>query len=204
VKPLGLTATSRHPLIVSIHGGPHGQRGTGLQLQNQIYANGGCAVLMVNYPGSTGYGQGSANAVFRGQNGDEGQDVLYGLSAAKRRNLLDRSRAAWRRGGGSYKELWRRSSLRYVGHGKTPTMLMNGENDNDVPIAESERFYIGRRDAGVEAALTRYPPEGHGLREPKHTVHKIERSIRWYEAHFPGPQSPSAVTFRSTNATPPH
>src|SRR5256885_12211234 len=26
-KPLGMTATSKHPLIVIIHGGPHGQNG---------------------------------------------------------------------------------------------------------------------------------------------------------------------------------
>ena len=29
-------------------------------------------------------------------------------------------------------------------------MLMHGENDNDVPIAESEQFYIALKDVGVE------------------------------------------------------
>jgi dipeptidyl aminopeptidase/acylaminoacyl peptidase len=81
-------------------------------------------------------------------------------------------------------ELWRRSSLRYVGNVKTPTLLMHGENDNDVPIAESEQFYIGLKDAGVETVMVRYPREGHGLREPKHTVDMIDRSIAWYEKHF--------------------
>jgi dipeptidyl aminopeptidase/acylaminoacyl peptidase len=238
VKPLGMTATSKHPLIVSIHGGPHGQQGPAFNFQNQVYAARGWAVLMVNYRGSTGYGQAWADAVFRDQNGDEAQDVLYGLFAAMRRNpWVDRERLGVE--GGSYggqlsawlitvtsifkaaiprwpitnlvsynymtyynmyeemtfgvrphvadwmDELWRRSSLRYVGHVKTPTMLMHGENDNDVPIAESEQFYIGLRDAGVEAILVRYPREGHGLREPKHTIDMIERSIRWYESHFP-------------------
>ena len=41
------------------------------------------------------------------------------------------------------------------------------------------------RDVGVKAALVRYPREGHGLREPKHIVDSIDRSIRWYEEHFP-------------------
>ena len=238
VKPLGLTPTSTHPLIVSIHGGPHGQQGPAFNFQNQIYAARGWATLMVNYRGSTGYGQSWADAVFRDQNGDEAQDVLYGLFAAMRRNpWVDRERLGVE--GGSYggqlsawlvtvtsifkaaiprwpitnlvsynymtyynmyeemtfgvrphvadwmDELWRRSALRYVGQVKTPTMLMHGENDNDVPIAESEQFYIGLRDAGVEAIMVRYPREGHGLREPKHTVDMIERSIRWYESHFP-------------------
>src|SRR5262249_31235878 len=46
VKPLGMTATSKHPLIVSIHGGPHGQQGPAFNFQNQIYAARGWAVLM--------------------------------------------------------------------------------------------------------------------------------------------------------------
>src|SRR4029453_9768607 len=45
-------------------------------------------------------------------------------------------------------ELWRRSSLRYVAQVKTPTLLIHGENDNDVPIAESEQFYIALKDVG--------------------------------------------------------
>ena len=43
--------------------------------------------------GSTGYGQAFADAVFRDQNGDEAQDVLYGVDAALRRNpWIDRDR----------------------------------------------------------------------------------------------------------------
>jgi dipeptidyl aminopeptidase/acylaminoacyl peptidase len=237
VKPLGMTATSTHPLIVNIHGGPHGQQGPAFNFANQIYAARGWAVLMVNFRGSTGYGQAWADAVFRDQNGDEAQDVLYGVGAATRRyTWIDRARMGVE--GGSYggqlsawivtltsmfkaaiprwpitnlvsynfmtyynmyeemefgvkvhtadwlDQLWRRSSIRYVNGVKTPVMLMHGENDNDVPIAESEQYYIGLKDAGVETVMVRYPREGHGLREPKHTVDMIDRSIAWYEKHF--------------------
>ncbi|MGI8960800.1 MAG: alpha/beta hydrolase family protein, partial [Bryobacteraceae bacterium] len=92
-KPLGLTAESKHPLIVNIHGGPHGQNGPAFNFKNQAYAAKGWAVLQVNYRGSTGYGQKFADAVFGDQDGNEGQDVLYGVSAAIRRYLwLDRER----------------------------------------------------------------------------------------------------------------
>ena len=48
---------------------------------------------MVNYRGSTGYGQAFADAVFADQNGNEAQDVLYGVSAAIRRYpWIDRDR----------------------------------------------------------------------------------------------------------------
>jgi dipeptidyl aminopeptidase/acylaminoacyl peptidase len=67
---------------------------------------------------------------------------------------------------------------------KTPTLLVHGENDNDVPIAEAEQFYIALKDVGVETVMVRYPREGHGLRETQHLVDLIERSLAWYERHF--------------------
>jgi dipeptidyl aminopeptidase/acylaminoacyl peptidase len=237
-KPLGMTAESKHPLIVNIHGGPHAQNGPAFNLKNQAYAAKGWAVLQVNYRGSTGYGQKFADAVFGDQDGNEGQDVLYGVSAAIRRYLwIDRERmgiegvsyggqlsdwlitqtnefkAAIPTAGISnlisynymtyynqYEEMefgqflhqgrlmedaWERSALKHVASVHTPTMLIHGENDPDVPIAEAEQFFIGLKDVGVDTVFVRYPREGHGLREIKHVVDWIDRSVAWYETHFP-------------------
>ena len=236
-KPIGRREGTKHPLIVMIHGGPHGQQGSAFVFKSQYYAHRGWATLQVNFRGSTGYGQAFADAVFGDQNGNEGQDVLYGVSAALRRNpWIDRGRVGIE--GGSYggqltcwlitqtamfraaiplapitnnlsynymtyynmyeqmewgalphqgnlmDVLWERSALKHVAKVNTPTMLVHGENDNDVPIAESEQFYIALRDAGVEAIFVRYPREGHGLAEPKHAVDLMDRSVAWYEKHF--------------------
>jgi dipeptidyl aminopeptidase/acylaminoacyl peptidase len=239
-KPASMTPNSKHPLIVNIHGGPHGQNGPAFNLRNQVYASRGWAVLNVNYRGSTGYGQKFVDAVFADQDGNEGQDVLYGVSAAVRRYLwIDRERmgiegvsyggqltdwlitqtnefkAAIPTAGISnlisynymtyynqYEEMefgqflhqgtlmdeaWRRSALRFVAQAHTPTMLCHGENDNDVPIAEAEQFFIGLKDVGTEAVFVRYPREGHGIRETKHVIDWTDRSIAWYEKHFPKP-----------------
>jgi dipeptidyl aminopeptidase/acylaminoacyl peptidase len=237
-KPAGLNPDTKYPLIVNIHGGPHGQQGPAFNFRNQVYAAHGWATLMVNYRGSTGYGQAFTDAVFADQNGNEAQDVLYGVSAAMRRyQWIDRDRlgvegvsyggqlAAWLitqtnifkaaipvaaitnlvsynymtyynqyeqmewgifpHQGNLMDTLLQRSALRHVANARTPTLLMHGENDNDVPIAEAEQFYIALRDVGTEAVMVRYPREGHGIRESKHVVDSIDRSIAWYEKHFP-------------------
>jgi dipeptidyl aminopeptidase/acylaminoacyl peptidase len=239
-KPIGMTDTSKHPLIVAIHGGPHGQNGPGFFFKNQVYAAHGYAVLNVNYRGSTGYGQKFADAVFGDQDGNEGQDVLYAVSAAVRRYLwIDREsmgiegvsyggqltdwlitqtnefKAAIPTAGianlvsynymtyyNQYEEMefgqflhqgnlmdvaWERSALKHIAAAHTPTLIIHGENDNDVPIAEAEQLFVALKDVGVETVLLRYPREGHGLSEVKHQIDATDRSIAWYEKHFPKP-----------------
>jgi dipeptidyl aminopeptidase/acylaminoacyl peptidase len=70
---------------------------------------------------------------------------------------------------------------------------MHGENDNDVPIAEAEQYFVALKDVGVETVFVRYPREGHGIREAGHVVDSLNRSIAWYEKHFPKtpPDNPS-------------
>jgi len=82
-------------------------------------------------------------------------------------------------------EAWARSALKYVANVHTPTMLVHGENDPDVPIAEAEHHYIALKDVGVDTIFVRYPREGHGLHETKHQIDLIDRSVAWYEQHFP-------------------
>lgn len=237
-KPLNLSpGGGKHPLIVIIHGGPHGQQGPAFNSKAQVYAGLGWASLMVNYRGSTGYGQKLADAIFKDQNGAEAEDVLAGVDAALARfpwldatrlgiegssyggqltnwiiTQTDRFKAAIPNAGisnlisfnymayyhdylaveyGAYpheqniaERLWERSPIRLVKNVKTPTLLLHGENDNDVPIAEAEQFYIALKDVGAETVLVRYPREGHGLRETAHVADALDRSIEWYRKHF--------------------
>ncbi len=235
--PLGRTSTSRHPLIVEIHGGPHGQQGPDFNGKAQVFAAHGYAVLMVNYRGSTGYGQKFTDAIFKDQDGQEAEDVIAGVDAALARwPWIDGARMGIE--GGSYggqltdwiitrtnrfkaaipiagisnlvsfnymsyyhdylavefgryptegalmDTLWARSALRYANRVKTPTLFVHGENDNDVPIAEDEQFYIALKDVGVETNMVRYPREGHGVRETQHVADLIERSMAWYDRWF--------------------
>jgi dipeptidyl aminopeptidase/acylaminoacyl peptidase len=55
-RPAGYVAGRRYPLILDIHGGPHGYDGPTWRTRDQLYAAAGYAVLHVNYRGSTSYG----------------------------------------------------------------------------------------------------------------------------------------------------
>ena len=44
-RPIGMSASSKHPMIVNIHGGPHGQQGPAFNFRNQVYASHGWATL---------------------------------------------------------------------------------------------------------------------------------------------------------------
>ncbi len=68
-------------------------------------------------------------------------------------------------------------------------MLLQGENDAAAPVSESEQYYMALKQVGVETVMVRYPREGHGLRETPHIIDSIDRSIAWYEKHFPPPNA---------------
>jgi dipeptidyl aminopeptidase/acylaminoacyl peptidase len=90
-----------HPAILMIHGGPHGQQGPAFNLKSQVYAGQGYSVVMVNYRGSSGYGQKFSDGTIGDQNGSEAKDVLAGLDDAIRRHAdIDPERLGIE--GGSY------------------------------------------------------------------------------------------------------
>lgn len=82
VKPLGYTAGRKYPLVLKIHGGPHGAYGTGWFDTFQILAGSGMFVLYPNPRGSTGYGHKFTYAT-RGKWGEMDQeDFLKGIDTA--------------------------------------------------------------------------------------------------------------------------
>ena len=58
--------------------------------------------------------------------------------------------------------------MTFVKNAKTPTLLLQGEDDTTDPIGQSQQFYRGLKRYGVDTDLVLYPREPHGLREEKH------------------------------------
>ena len=82
LPPPNFNATKKYPLLVLLHGGPQTMwaNAWGYRWNAQLFSSPGYVSLMINRRGSTGYGQAFADAVFGDQDGNEGQDVLYGLA----------------------------------------------------------------------------------------------------------------------------
>jgi dipeptidyl aminopeptidase/acylaminoacyl peptidase/uncharacterized Ntn-hydrolase superfamily protein len=81
---------------------------------------------------------------------------------------------------------WGRSPLKFAQNVKTPTLIIHGEQDNRVPIAQAEQMFRALKRHGVEAEFVRYPGESHGEfvnGKPAHYVDRIERVLAWFDKH---------------------
>ena len=234
MRPSGCSSDRKCPLILSIHGGPHGMYGWSFNANFQVYAARGYGVLYLNPRGSNGYGQKFSDGTINEWGGGDYRDLMAGVDEAlHRNNWIDSNRLVVT--GGSYggfmtnwiitqtprfraavavaslsnlvsfystslyqdlihaefggfpwdnfDVLWQWSPLRFVRQVQTPTLFIHGENDNDVHITQAEEMYMALKRRGVDSVLVRYPREGHGLREPKHRVDALERTLAWFDRY---------------------
>jgi dipeptidyl aminopeptidase/acylaminoacyl peptidase len=232
MKPAGFRDDRKYPLILSVHGGPHGMSGWGFNATFQAYAARGYAVLFLNPRGSSGYGQKFSDGTLGEWGGGDYRDLMTSVDEVLRRySWINADRLAVTGGsyggfmtnwiitqtprfkaavasasvsnlvsfyatslyqdlihaefGGfpwdNYELLWQWSPIRYVKQAQTPTLFIHGEQDNDVHITQAEEMYMALKRRGVETVFVRYPREGHGLREPRHRVDALERTLNWFD-----------------------
>jgi len=78
-------------------------------------------------------------------------------------------------------DLWLRISPFFsVDRVTTPTLVMGGADDWNVPIQNSDQLYQALRRLGVETQLVVYPGQGHGIRRPSFQKDRYERYLAWY------------------------
>ncbi|HEX7640953.1 MAG TPA: S9 family peptidase [Burkholderiaceae bacterium] len=96
VKPWDAKPGVKYPIAFLVHGGPQGSFGNewGYRWNPQTYAGAGYAVVMIDFHGSTGYGQAFTDAISQDWGGAPLEDLQKGLAAAVGKyDWLDRSRA---------------------------------------------------------------------------------------------------------------
>lgn len=84
VKPWNYQAGGKYPVAFLIHGGPQGSFGDGWSYRwnPQTYAGQGYAVVMIDFHGSTGYGQAFTDAISRHWGDRPLEDLQKGWQAA--------------------------------------------------------------------------------------------------------------------------
>lgn len=101
LKPDGFDAHRLHPLVMEVHGGPHGQYGWTFFHELQILAGMGYLVLFINPRGSDGYGEDFRREVVRDWGGKDYADLMSALDQLiERTGYVDSDRMGI--GGGSY------------------------------------------------------------------------------------------------------
>jgi len=89
------------------------------------------------------------------------------------------------------REAWERiSPFNRVENIVTPTLIMGGEHDWNVPIQNSEQLYQALRRLGRETQLVVYPGQSHGLRVPSYQKDRLERYLAWYDKYVKGIERP--------------
>ena len=87
VKPVDFNPAKKYPVAFLIHGGPQGSFGNSFHYRwnPQAYTGAGYAAVMVDFHGSTGYGQAFTDSIRGDWGGKPLEDLQKGLAAALKR-----------------------------------------------------------------------------------------------------------------------
>jgi dipeptidyl aminopeptidase/acylaminoacyl peptidase len=92
------------------------------------------------------------------------------------------------------------SPFLHLKNAKTPTLILQGEDDDTDPIGQSQELYRGLKRYGVEAELVVYPRENHGFQEEKHLIDRLNRILAWYDKHLKPPADEKAPSKKDVSA----
>jgi dipeptidyl aminopeptidase/acylaminoacyl peptidase len=168
VRPPDFDPATRYPAILTIHGGPFTQYGTGFFDEFQVMASGGYVVLFSNPRGGSGYSEEHARAI-RGPVGDAGpgwgtrdyEDVMAVVDTALEKfDFIDADRLGVIGGSyGGYMTSW------IIGHTKRFKAAISERAVNNLlsMFGSSDLFWVFERQFGgaywdnVEAFIEKSP-----------------------------------------------
>lgn len=102
LKPEGFDPSKKYPLVVLIHGGPHGVFGDSFHFRwnAQLFASPGYVAAMINFHGSSTYGQEFFDSIAGAEADKPYEDIMKGVDYLTGLGFIDEERMA--AGGGSY------------------------------------------------------------------------------------------------------
>jgi dipeptidyl aminopeptidase/acylaminoacyl peptidase len=76
----------------------------------------------------------------------------------------------------------------------TPTLIVGGEQDWNVPIINSEQLFLALKRVGVTTELVVYPGEFHVFETPSYNKDLYGRFLAWFETHINGDDEQGSET----------
>ena len=73
-----------------------------------------------------------------------------------------------------------------LGKVTTPTLVMGGKEDWNVPILNSEQLYQVLKRRGIDTQLVVYPGEFHGFKRPSFLRDRYDRYLGWFKKYVKG------------------
>ena len=78
----------------------------------------------------------------------------------------------------------RNSPATYIRKARTPTLILDGAEDESNPVGQSKGLYRALKHFGVETELVLYPGEGHSPKRGVYNIDMFTRILGWYDRHL--------------------
>jgi dipeptidyl aminopeptidase/acylaminoacyl peptidase len=130
------TGSGPYPTVLNIHGGPFAVYGHSFSIDNHLFTAAGYGVVLVNYRGSSGYGEDFAKSLIADWGHHDAGDLLAGLDHAVSAGLVDPARiGSFGLSGGGYLTSWllTHEDRFAAGIAECPVTDWNGMVGSDIP-----------------------------------------------------------------------
>ena len=77
----------------------------------------------------------------------------------------------------------RSSPITFIKNTKTPTLVLHGDRDSEVPTPQGYEFWHALKALGVPTELVIYPGEGHAIAKPEHQRDIEQRMLGWFDRY---------------------
>jgi dipeptidyl aminopeptidase/acylaminoacyl peptidase len=67
---------------------------------------------------------------------------------------------------------------------RTPTLVLHGDRDSEVPTPQGYEFWHALRALGVPTELVIYENEGHFIAKPEHQRDMLQRLVGWFDKYL--------------------
>ena len=78
----------------------------------------------------------------------------------------------------------RSSPIKFIKKVRTPTLVLHGERDSEVPTPQGYEFWHALKTLGVPTELVVYKNEGHAILRREHQRDIVRRAVAWFDRYL--------------------